>query len=285
LTSKALLSIAVKRAGRGTVVLKRKTRKSGRSEPVAELDEASMNNTAGQRFAELDEASMNNTVGQRLRMVRKARGLTAADVAVACQVSNQAVSQWERNKYAPHIKNLDKAATLLKVSLEWLRTGRGKAPDLRIIPIKGRKAPPRPPQEAIVAPLPDMIPEQAMGIGAGPLTLNGRIHDWWKLPSGLVHETLRTAPAYLVVLRVLSDTMEPTIKLHDHVVIDRADTEPLTGKIYAIDNGISVILRRITVEGDRLTLRSDRAPDQDVIEVARADVRIVGRCVVAVILT
>jgi phage repressor protein C with HTH and peptisase S24 domain len=79
--------------------------------------------------------------------------------------------------------------------------------------------------------------------------------------------------------------MEPVIKLHDYVVIDRADIEPFSGKIYAIDNGIGVILRRITVEGDRLTMRSDRTPDQDVIEVARGDVKIVGRCVLAVLLT
>jgi phage repressor protein C with HTH and peptisase S24 domain len=231
---------------------------------------------------------MANTLGHRLRIVREARGLTPGQLAVACDVSKQAISQWERNKFVPNITNLEKAATKLAVSLEWLRTGNGPPPDLRIIPTEGRQAPPPPPTKAlkaIVAPVPDMIPEQAMGVGAGPLMLDGRIHDWWKLPMGLIHETLRTAPAYLVVLRVLSDSMEPVIKLHDYVVIDRADIEPFSGKIYAIDNGIGVILRRITIEGDRFTLRSDRTPDQDVIEVARGEVKIVGRCVLAVLLT
>jgi phage repressor protein C with HTH and peptisase S24 domain len=237
-------------------------------------------------------AEMTTTIGHRLRLVREARGLTPGDVAAACEVSRQAVSQWEADKYSPNIANLEKAAARLSVSLEWLRTGRGPPPNLRpIVPVAGRAteepaaatAPkPMPPP---VPPFPDMVPEQAMGIGSGPLLLDGRVHDWWKLPAGFVHETLRTSPPYLVVLRVLSDSMEPVIKLHDHVIIDRGDVMPVDGKIYAIDNGTSVILRRIFLAGDKVILRSDRDPDKDVIEIPRDDVRIIGRCVVAIVVT
>lgn len=237
-------------------------------------------------------AEMVATIGHRLRLVREARGLTPGEVAAACEVSRQAVSQWEADKYSPNIANLEKAAARLSVSLEWLRTGRGPPPNLRpIVPMAGRAAEdpvaaaqpkPLPPP---VPPYPDMIPEQSMGIGSGPLLLDGRIHDWWKLPPGYVHETLRTSPPYLVVLRVLSDSMEPLIKLHDHVIIDRGDVMPVDGKIYAVDNGTSVILRRVFLTGDKVSLRSDRDPDKDVIEVLRDEVRIIGRCVAAIVVT
>jgi transcriptional regulator with XRE-family HTH domain len=225
------------------------------------------------------------TIGKRLRLAREARGLSGGDIAKACEVSRQAVSQWESDETQPAIGNLEKAAARLTVSLEWLRSGRGPAPDLRVIPLAGRKKRSRQPvASAPLPPLPDMIPEQSMGIGAGPLVLDGRIHDWWKLPNGLVTETLRTSPPFLVVLRVMSDSMEPGIKLHDFVIIDRADTVAMDGKIYAIDSGVSLILRRVLVAGDEITLRVDRDIKQDV-QVKRAEVRIVGRCVLAVVRT
>ena len=253
---------------------------------------------------ETTTAEMATTIGHRLRLVREARGLTPADVAAACEVSRQAVCQWELDKYSPNIANLVRAAARLSVSLEWLRTGKGTPPNLRpIVPVAGRtaeepaaaagpepepepKPKPKPkPMPPPVPPYPDMIPEQSMGIGSGPLLLDGRIHDWWRLPPGYVHETLRTSPPYLVVLRVLSDSMEPVIKLHDHVIIDRGDVMPVDGKIYAVDNGTSVILRRIFLTGDKVILRSDHDPDKDVIEILRDDVRIIGRCVAAIVVT
>ena len=198
--------------------------------------------------------------------------------------------QWETDEYQPTAGNLEKAAAKLAVSLIWLRTGEGPLPDLRIVPIAGPEKkrrrgavfvePPRP-----SPPLNDMIAEQSMGIGAGPLVLDARIHDWWRLPSGLVTETLRTSHPYLVVLRVLSDSMEPGIKLHDYVLIDQADTTPVDGKIYAIDNGVGMILRRVLIEDAKnFKLRADHDPTQDVI-VKRHGVRLVGRCVLAMVLT
>lgn len=225
------------------------------------------------------------TIAGRLRVARTARGLSGLDIAQACNVSRQAVSQWETGENEPGINNLEKAAARLNVSLEWLRTGKGPKPDLRIIPVAGRaKGVRRIKTGQQQPPFPDMIPEQAMGVGAGPLVLDGRIHDWWKLPLGLVTETLRTQPPYLVALRVLSDSMEPAIKLHDYVIVDQADTAPADGKIFVIDNGLGVILRRVLLlAGDELTLRADRDPKLDVV-VKRNEVRIVGRCVLAVVL-
>jgi phage repressor protein C with HTH and peptisase S24 domain len=226
------------------------------------------------------------TIAGRLRVARTARGLSGLDIAEACNVSRQAVSQWETGQNEPGINNLEKAATRLNVSLEWLRTGKGPKPDLRIIPVAGRKRVVRRIETGVERPpFPNMIPEQAMGVGAGPLVLDGRIHDWWKLPLGLVTETLRTQPPYLVALRVLSDSMEPGIKLHDYVIVDQADTTPADGKIYVIDNGLGVILRRIFLSGGgELTLRADRDHKLDVT-IKRDEVRIVGRCVIAVVLT
>jgi phage repressor protein C with HTH and peptisase S24 domain len=225
-----------------------------------------------------------DTVGGRLRMVRQARGLTPGDLAEACEVSRQAISYWERAIWHPNAANLERAAKRLNVSIEWLRTGDGLTPDLRIIPLVGRTVTPPPPLPRPEPPQPGMIPEQVMGIGSGPLLLDGRIHDWWKLPPGLISETLRTLPEYLTVLRVLSDSMEPAVKLYDYVILDQADTTPVDGKIYAIDNGVGVVLRRILVEGESLTLRADSDPTQDV-KVPHDEVRIVGRCVITVVIT
>lgn len=66
------------------------------------------------------------TLRDRLRRARKTARLTQAGLAQMLGIVPSAVAQWERPRgTAPTAANLARVAECLKVSFEWLATGRG----------------------------------------------------------------------------------------------------------------------------------------------------------------
>ena len=229
---------------------------------------------------------MKRTLGIRMKLAREARGFSQADIATELKISRSAVSQWEADETVPGYDNLEKAANMLDVEVEWLRAEKGRAPDLRGTPVvRRRRRPAREPRPE--PPTDDMIPEEVMGIGAAPMILDGRVHDWWRLPPSFVKETLRSEVGVLVFLRVLSDTMHPTIKRGDVVLIDQSQTKPVNDQIFALDNNLGAVLRRVILlphhGSGELTLRGDQK-DVEEVTVKASDVKFIGRCVGAFVI-
>ena len=71
-------------------------------------------------------AMLATEMGERIRTRRERMGLTQRDVAHALQVSNQAVSKWERGENAPDIETLPGLARLLGVSVDFLLGTHGR---------------------------------------------------------------------------------------------------------------------------------------------------------------
>lgn len=59
-------------------------------------------------------------IGENIVIARKRLKLTQAVLADLLNVSNQAVSSWERNENIPDTYNLIELARVLDVSLDWL---------------------------------------------------------------------------------------------------------------------------------------------------------------------
>lgn len=59
----------------------------------------------------------------RLQEAREACGLSSRDVAEKLNVTQQAVSQWEKGKSFPDVGNLVKLSDLYGVSIDWLLKG------------------------------------------------------------------------------------------------------------------------------------------------------------------
>lgn len=66
---------------------------------------------------------------------------------------------------------------------------------------------------------------------------------------------------YLVAIRVMGQSMEPTLYADDMVVINTADTEPKDGKVYAINYEGEAIIKRMVRDSGTWWLSSDN-PDQ-----------------------
>ena len=59
-----------------------------------------------------------NTIGQFLAALRKANGMTQQEVADRLNVSNKAVSRWERDECAPDLSLIPALAELFDVTCD-----------------------------------------------------------------------------------------------------------------------------------------------------------------------
>ncbi len=66
------------------------------------------------------------SIGERIKLIRKRRGFSQAELAGLTGVSRGACGQWEAGLSLPSVKKLSKLAVLLEVRFEWLVTGRGE---------------------------------------------------------------------------------------------------------------------------------------------------------------
>lgn len=206
-----------------------------------------------------------STLGGRMRAARLARGLGQNDIALACDVTRAAVSSWERGDTSPSTNYVQLTVQALEVPGEWLLTGGGPAPDFK----KKRR------DVAIRAG--ELIPEYPNGV----VLPDQQPRDYWRLPRGLVAETLLSSPEHLLFTRVVTDAMEPTLCYHDFALIDRSQADPLVdGLVYAVSYGFGMILRRLSAAADPdvLELRADK-PGIAPLMIPRERLTIVGRCV------
>ena len=65
-----------------------------------------------------------NGLGKRIQTARKAKDMSAADLARAAGVTRMAVSVWESGKASPRPSILVKVASVLGLSTEYLRSGK-----------------------------------------------------------------------------------------------------------------------------------------------------------------
>ena len=87
----------------------------------------------------------------------------------------------------------------------------------------------------------------------------------------------------MVLMRVTGDSMAPEIKDGDVVLLDKSQSKPLPGRIYAVGVENMVYLKRVDARPGKLVLYSDNK-DYDPIEVdTRGDMagqaRIIGRAI------
>lgn len=89
--------------------------------------------------------------------------------------------------------------------------------------------------------------------------------------------------AHLVIVSATGDSMEPTIRDGSLLLIDRAQTSPQEGKVFAIRYGDEMRVKRIYSRYDGgLILRSDNRsqyPDQEIPAADLRHIEIVGRIV------
>ena len=68
----------------------------------------------------------NKTIGEIISYLRKEKGMTQSDLAEKMNVTDKAVSKWERNLSCPDVNTIPKLAEILGISVEELLNAQKK---------------------------------------------------------------------------------------------------------------------------------------------------------------
>ncbi len=119
-----------------------------------------------------------------------------------------------------------------------------------------------------------------LSAGGGSLVVDEAIETYYAFR----HAWLRRKGqiSQMRLMRVTGDSMEPTLRDEDVVLIDLSQTEIYTGKIYAVGIDEEIVVKRLDKKPGQLVLVSDNRQFYPPFEVAVTDdsnVRVLGRVI------
>lgn len=164
-------------------------------------------------------------------------------------VNQTTVSRWEKGA-EPSKEELLELARLAGASVEEFLAGDGDIPET--LPSRPSKPSPSPTTR-----IPEVDVRGGMG-GGGVASLEiNHTDEWgnqvvcddvrgsWDMPVDYVRHELRVVPSRVQIIEVRGDSMEPVLHSRDRVMIDLDDTDPGQGGVFAIWDGMSVLVKRI----------------------------------------
>lgn len=119
-----------------------------------------------------------------------------------------------------------------------------------------------------------------LSAGGGSLVVDEAIDSYYAFR----HAWLRRKGqiSQMRLMRVTGDSMEPTLRDEDVVLIDLSQTEIYTGKIYAVGIDEEIVVKRLDKKPGQLVLVSDNRQFYPALEVTMdegASVRVLGRVI------
>ncbi|MFD2207191.1 S24 family peptidase [Kiloniella antarctica] len=188
-------------------------------------------------------------IDQRLKDL----GLSERAASFDATSKHDAIRNIRRDR-SPRIETVIGLAKTLKVSVEWLSTGE-----------ESSSTPPLPSNVVAIGREPDMgavttvreIDVRAGMGGGGEAGVdywhdeNGNsfprdaVKEQWQFPTEHIRVKLSTPPEKAVIIEVEGDSMSPTLHSGDHVMINTADTRPSPPGIFAINDGLGLVVKRL----------------------------------------
>lgn len=187
-------------------------------------------------------------IGDRLKQLRIEAGLNQPEFAAIVGTTKQFVSQLESGKnQKPNAELLEGWARHFRVNLRWLVSGSG-------------------PKDAPALAEPDTDWSDIVGVRQAAALGDGAVADEYaethKLKfraDSLRRKKLR--PDKLAVIYGKGDSMYPTIKDGDAILVDTSDRTPRDGKLYVITYNGDLLAKRLVELGDRWFIESDNRTD------------------------
>lgn len=121
-----------------------------------------------------------------------------------------------------------------------------------------------------------------LSAGPGALIETEDVRNVWRAPRAFIQTELGVNPANLTMVQVHGDSMEPTLRSGDRVIIDHSDTNPARPGIYAIWDGDATVVKRLErvpySDPPMIVLISDN-PNHNPYTVHAELVNVIGRVV------
>lgn len=179
---------------------------------------------------------MRSTMAERLRARIRQLGLNAGQVAELAGTNRSFVYDIMRGRSEnPNLDKLDQVAKVLKVERNWLLHGMGE--------VEGESPILDDPDEMFVA-IASVSVKPAMGGGAvvEDQPPPGRPYHFQK---SWIKHSLRADPANLRIMHVEGDSMMPTLKDSDIVLVDLSRRAPTPPGVFVLHDGLGLVAKRL----------------------------------------
>lgn len=217
--------------------------------------------------------SFRKEVGTRIREVENGFA-NREEAAKAAGVAKSTLQRWIEGKSDPSFEGMVRLAEASGVDLDWLATGK----------MHPERASPQLGQDYV------MIPRYDVEASAGPGALTEREHviDFMAFQSGWVKRVLDADPRRLALISAKGDSMEPTIRAGDLLLVDTGVDRFVDDAIYVVVIEGHLLVKRVQLfMGGAVTVKSDNpsyieqtlSPDEAAGAIVAGRVRWVGRLI------
>lgn len=179
---------------------------------------------------------MQTTIAERLRARARQLGLNPPQIAAQAGVNRSFVYDILRGRSEnPNLEKLDRLAEVLKVDRDWLRDGIGE--------VEGDEPTMLHPDGIYVA-VPYATVRPAMG-GGTTVEIEPDHGKPYHFQKSWITNGLRADPAKLRIMHVVGDSMEPTLKDGDIVLVDMDRAAPTPPGVFVLHDGIGLVAKRL----------------------------------------
>ena len=208
------------------------------------------------------------TIGERIKHLR---GDTTRDVyAPKIGVSKNTLASYESGNSAPNHTVMTEILDLHpEISPAWLMTGEGPLYKKDITTHLGR-------DDSLF----DLIPmvEAELSAGGGSFVQSEAVKGNYAFRKDWVRR-VASGPKDMVLMRVVGDSMAPTIQARDTVMIDTGRKKIIEGEIYALRYDHTIMIKRLSFRpGGKIQIISDNREYQP-YEADIKDIHIIGQVI------
>jgi len=198
---------------------------------------------------------MYKKLNNRITFARKSSRLTQRELAKLLGISEPTMNHYETGKRAPSAILLGAMVTLLKCDPGWLLTGNepaASAPTTHDTPFEPTNGDDMAQHFIFVAQYDLKIAETGVTIQSS------QIVDHLAFKRDWVISDLKIDPSRLMLVSAAGDSMEPTVRTGDLLLVDRSPTIPLEDGIYLIQIEQNLSVKRLERRLDgSVTIRGD----------------------------
>ena len=220
---------------------------------------------------------MNNNLNKRLIFARKLKGFKQKELANILKVSLPTMNHYESGKRAPNSELLSQIVKVLECDPGWLLTGEGQAEkkeDLLNEPIQSSAL-----NDFVLVPRYNI--ESSM-VG-GSVIHSDQIVDHLAFKASWVSKELRTDAKNLLLIHSIGDSMEPTFRSGDLLLVDRNKARVKGDGIYLINFDDGLIVKRLEWMMDgTVVIRGDNTSvsrEQKLTAIEMEKLHLLGRVV------
>lgn len=209
----------------------------------------------------------------RLKQIREILGITQKDWALSLDIGEVvSISRWENGVRQPGYVILSKLADKYKINLHWLLTGEGEM----FVTSNSKTLPDNHEDPAF-----NYIPLYNVELAAGHGTLveSERVTSRYAFRKEWVRK-ISSSPRSLALCLVRGDSMNPTLRDGDIVMIDTSRKTPNLNGIYSINLGGLAAVKRLELGlRDKIRIISDNVAEYPTYEADLSDIIIIGQVV------